>query len=382
MSRAPRAPHPRAPHPGHPGRTGPPSTWQATMLVAEREITTQVRSKAFVISTAITLVVVLAGIVLASLLSGRSSEDGTPVAVVDQTAQYVSGETGFDLHHAASEEEAADLVRQGTVDAALVPDESAIGFHLLALKDSPDSLVARLAVAPGVELLEPADTSPALRYVISLAFGLVFMMTALGSGSTIMQNTVQEKQSRIVEILLAAVPARALLAGKIIGNSVIGIGTAVAIAAVSVLGLLVTGQTELLGLLTLPMIWFVVFFVVGFVLVASVFAAGASLVSRQEDTGAVMTPAMMLVILPYFGVTFFGTNPVMMTVLSYVPVASSVAMPVRLFFDEASWWEPVLSLVILVVTAWLVTVLAARIYSGSLLRTGARVKVRDALRAR
>lgn len=357
-------------------------TWPATRLVAEREIVTQVRSKAFVISTSITLFVILAGIVVASLVSGSSGNDTTPVAVVGDASEYVSPEAGFDVHHAASPEEAADMVRQGTVDAALVPDSSALGFHLLALKDTPDGLVSRLSLSPSVELLEPSETSPVLRYVISLAFGLVFMITAMSSGSTIMQNTVQEKQSRIVEILLAAVPARALLAGKILGNSVIGIGVAVAMALVSVLGLVVTGQTALLELLTLPMIWFVVFFLVGFVLVASVFAAGASLVSRQEDTGAVMTPAMVLVMLPYFGVTFFGTNPAVMEILSYVPVASSVAMPVRLFFGEAGWWEPVLSLVIVVLATTGVTMLAARIYSGSLLHTGARVKVRDALRPR
>jgi len=272
-------------------------------------------------------------------------------------------------------------VRSGEVEAALVPDDSAVGFSLVALEEAPEGLVAALSVSPAVELLEPSEAPTSLRLLIGLAFGVVFMIAVIGSGATIMQNTVQEKQSRIVEILLAAVPARALLAGKILGNSVIGVGTAAAIAAAAALGLAITGQSQLLDLLSAPLIWFVVFFIFGFVLVASVFAAGAALVSRQEDTGAVMTPAMMLVMIPYFGVVFFGDNPLIMTILSYVPFSAPVAMPVRLFFGEAQWWEPLVSLGLLVVATALVMLVASKIYTNSLLRMGSRVSLREALKA-
>lgn len=243
----------------------------------------------------------------------------------------------------------------------------------------PEGVVSALAVSPPVELLESEPVSGGLRYIVALGFGLVFMMSAMGSGAMIMQNTITEKQSRIVEILLAAVPARTLMAGKIIGNSIIGVGSAVIMAAAAVLGLAVTGQAELLSLLTAPMVWFVVFFIFGFVLVASVFAAGAALVSRQEDAGSTMTPAMMIVMIPYMGVAFFGTNTTVMTILSYVPFSAPVAMPTRMFFGEALWWEPLLALGILVVTTALVVALAARIYTGSLLRMGNRVKLSEAL---
>jgi ABC-type Na+ efflux pump permease subunit len=101
--------------------------------------------------------------------------------------------------------------------------------------------------------------------------------------------------------------------------------------------------------------------------VASVFAAGAALVSRQEDTGAVMTPAMMLVMIPYFGVVLFGDNPLIMTVLSYIPFSAPVGMPVRLFFGEAQWWEPLISLALLVVATAAVMLVASKIYTNSLL---------------
>jgi ABC-2 type transport system permease protein len=356
------------------------STWGATLLVAEREILSQVRAKAFIISTTITLVLVIGGIILSSVLGGRETE-ATPVAIAGSVPAVVAQSESLDLTEVADRDEAEALVRSGDVEAALVRDDSPVGFSLIALDEAPAELVAALSVSPEVQLLEPAEAASGLRTLIGLAFGLVFMIAVLGSGATIMQNTVQEKQSRVVEILLAAVPARALLAGKILGNSVIGVGTAAAIAAAAALGLAVTGQSELLDLLSAPLIWFVVFFIFGFVLVASVFAAGAALVSRQEDTGAVMTPAMMLVMIPYFGVVLFGDNPLVMTILSYIPFSAPVAMPVRMFFGEAEWWEPLISLVLLVIAAAAVMLVASKIYTNSLLRMGSRVSLRDALKA-
>lgn len=351
--------------------------WQATGLVAEREINSQLRSKSFVISTVVTLVLVIGGIILSSVLGGQSST--TRVAVVGDTPAAVSAADTLEAVPVADRAAAEELIRDGEVEAAVLPDGGDLGYSLLAFDDVPEGVVAVLSVSPEVELLEPSSTSGPLRFIISFAFGIVFMMATLGSGAMIMQNTVQEKQSRVVEILLAAVPARALLAGKILGNSVIGVGNAAAIAVAAAIGLAVTGQTELLDVLSAPIIWFVVFFVFGFVLVASIFAAGASLVSRQEDTGSVMTPAMMLIMLPYFGVVFFNDNPLVMTILSYIPFSAPVGMPVRMFFGEAEWWEPLVSLGLLVLTAALVVLVASKIYANSLLRMGARVPLREAL---
>lgn len=358
--------------------SAPLSTWSATLLVAEREIVSQVRSKSFIISNAITLILIVGGIVVASILGGRGG--ATEVAVVGDVGTAVSSVQSLEVVPAADMAQAEQLLRDDTVKAVIVADNSSLGYHIVALKDAPSEVVAALSVSPRVELLEPTDTPNGLRSLVSIAFGLAFMMAALGSGAMIMQNTVQEKQSRVVEILLAAVPARSLMAGKILGNSVIGVGSALGMAAAAALGLLVTGQTELLGLLSMPMIWFVIFFIFGFVLVASVFAAGASLVSRQEDSGAVMTPAMMLIMIPYFGVIFFSSNALVMTILSYVPFSAPVAMPVRMFLGEAAWWEPLISLALLMVATVAVAAVAARIYTGSLLRMGGRVSLREALR--
>ncbi|GAA3807247.1 ABC transporter permease [Cellulomonas soli] len=359
-------------------RPASPSAARATLLVAEREVLAQLRTKSFLVSTAVLLLVVLAGIVVSAVMGG--SDDGTKVAVVEATRTVVAEADGLEPVLVDDADAARALVEQEEVEAAVLPGDGPTGVSLVALDTAPTDVVAALSVQPQVELLQPADLSEGLRFVVALAFGLVFMMSAVGSGNTIAQNTVQEKQSRIVEILLSAVPARALLAGKVLGNSVVAVGQTAAIAAVSVIGLVVTGQDDLLQVLGAPIVWFVVFFLVGFVLLASMFAASASLVARLEDVGPVLQPVLWLVMVPYFLVVFFNDNPTVMTVMSYVPFSAPVGMPVRLFFGEALWWEPLVSLVVLVASTGLVIALAARIYTGSLLRTGSRVSVRSALR--
>ncbi len=362
-------------------RTGPQpvSTAHATLMVAEREIVTQVRTKSFVISLLITLALTFGGILLSGFLADSGEDEATPVAVVGGAQAVMDQADGLEVTAVEDRAAAEELVRSEEVAAAVVADDnSPVGLRVIALHDVPADVVSALAQEPPVDLLD-TSTSTDLRMLVSMVFGLLFMLFALGSGAMIVQNTVQEKQSRIVEILLSAVPARALLGGKVIGNTVLAVGQTAAIAAVAVLGLMVTGQGELLDMLTGPIVWFVIFFLVGFVLVAAMFASGAALVSRQEDTGAVMMPTMMLIMAPYFVVIFLGDNRLAMTVASYVPFSAPVAMPVRMFLGEASWWEPLVSLALLGLSAALMVALAARIYANSLLRTGPRVPLKAAL---
>ena len=362
-------------------RPTPPGMVRASLLIAEREILAQVRTKSFLISTAVLLGAVLVSIVLGAVFADRAGSDGTDIAVVPSVSSTLEDVDGLDLEVADDEAAALQLVRDGDVVAAVLPDEgSPLGIRVVALDSTPTELVASLAVAPEVELLEPSNTDEGLRYLVSFAFGLVFLMSATGFGSTIAQNTVTEKQTRIVELLLAAAAARALLAGKIMGNSALAFGQTAAIAAVSVVGLVVTGQEDLLAVLGAPLVWFVVFFVVGFVLLASLFAASASLVSRVEDVGSVMSPVMMLTMIPYFMVVFFNDNLTVLKAMSYVPFSAPVGMPVRLFLGEAQWWEPLVSLGLLAVTTVAVIALGARIYERSVLRMGPRVKWSEALR--
>ncbi|MGH3705020.1 MAG: ABC transporter permease [Agromyces sp.] len=362
------------------GERRTPSFTDNVTLIAGREISMKMRSKAFLISTGVLMLVVLASVVLGSIFGSQS--DLPKVAVVNGATEVVAGNPALDAVPVADQDAAEQLLRDGDVEAIVAPAASEpLGIVVIALESTPNSVVSALSVNPTVELLDPAAVDPMLAYFVAFGFGIVFFMSALTFGTTIAQSVVEEKQTRVVEILLSTVSARALLTGKVIGNSVLAFGQILAIAVLALLGLLLTGQRVLLGGLGASIVWFIVFFAIGFVMLAALFAATAALVSRAEDIGTVTTPVTMLVMIPYFLVIFFNDNPTVLAIMSYVPFSAPVGMPIRIFLGTAEWWEPFVSLAILLATAALAVVVGERIYRSSLLKTGARVPWGEALKS-
>jgi ABC-2 type transport system permease protein len=371
------APHPRSGS----YRARPMSGAHAAWLVAEREITTRVRSKAFLISAATLILLVLGGVLFMGFAANSGGIGGpTKVAAVGEASVALEG-SGFEVTDVQDRAAAEKLVLGGDVEAAVVPDgNSAVGLTVLAKDGLPVSVVQALSVPPQVELLEPSDADPSFAAIVALAFGLVFFFSAMTFGITIAQSVVEEKQTRIVEILLATVSAPALLAGKIIGNSVLALAQVLAVLVAATVGMLATGQDLLLGDLGASLVWFLVLFAAGFVLLAAMYAALAALVSRQEDIGSATSPVTTLVMIPYVAIILFYNNSQILTLMSYIPFSSPVGMPMRVFLGTADWWEPIVSLGVLVATIAVVVWIGARIYSNSILRTGSRVKLVEAIR--
>ena len=376
--------------PTQPGPASGPSSTSllsfpaAVGLVSNREVMSKVRSKSFIISTIIMLVIVLASIVIGGLVSRSNSDSTTPVAAVGSVATVVESLGGFEVTAVSTVAEAEALLESGEVDAAIAPVENAAegasAFEVIAVESPPGELIQALSISPEVRLLDPSSIEGALGFLVALGFGILFLFAASTFGGTIAQSVVEEKQTRVVEILLSAVSARALLAGKVLGNSILALGQIVAIAVLAALGIMLIGQDILLSDLGPSVLWFLVFFAIGFVLLASMYAAAASLVSRMEDTGAVLAPLIYLVMIPYFLVIFFWDNELVLTIMSYVPFSAPVGMPMRVFLGETLWWEPLLSLLVLAVSTVLMVILGARIYSNSLLRMGSRVTLGEALK--
>lgn len=357
-----------------------PSFAQSTWLVAEREIGSKLRSKSFLISFGILFAIALVGVLWAGIAAGGGNE-GTPVAVTPDAQPLLPTTAGLDITEVADRAAAEDLVAAGDVEAAILADPSSpTGFVVVGQSGVSSSLQLSLSIAPPVELLDPSSAWNILGYVVAIAFGGIFFFAAQTFGSTIAQSVVEEKQTRVVELLISAIPTRALLAGKVIGNTMLAMGQILVLAAIVVVGLTVTGQTDLLRGIGTPIAWFAVFFLFGFVLLAALFAAAAAMVSRMEDIGSTTAPLILIVMAPYFLVVFLWNNPVVLTVMSYVPFSAPVGMPVRLFLGQAQWWEPLVSLVILLVTCVAAILVGAKIYQNSLLRMGGRVKFGEALR--
>ncbi|WP_136089772.1 ABC transporter permease [Auritidibacter ignavus] len=372
----------------------------AAKVVAGREIKTRLRSKAFVITGIILIALVLLGTlfgprVAESLTSGGSSDTTVAISqdVVDasNTAEPHAGldaVPGLEATTVEDAETVTDQVTSGEADAGLilteVTDTNPMGVEVLSLGEPPSSLIDALSIAPEITILEDSDAQNfAIMYLLGMIFGLVYFMAAILFGQTMASSVVEEKQSRIIEILLAAVPARAILFGKVLGNSIVAFAQIALMALAAVIGILVNGDDEQMPLLSeqmiAPTLWFVLFFTISFVMVAGMYAAVASMVSRNEDLGSISTPIVLLILVPYLLIVMFPTNTELVTAMSWIPFSAVVAMPIRVFTGEAALWEVLGSLGLLILTTALVLALAIRIYQNSVLKIGKAVKFREAL---
>lgn len=350
------------------------TTFDTVRLVAAREVRVKLRDKTFLWSTAIFLLIAICATVLPGVLGGGASS----VAAAAGPAATALADAGLDVRTVADDATAERLVRDGDVDAAVVA-----GPRVLAMDEAPSDVVEALSSPPPVELLDPNAVDPTLAFLVPYVFAFVFFLTSLTFGLQIAQSVTEEKQTRVVEILVATIPVRALLAGKVIGGAVLAFGQIALIAAVGTVGARLSDAPDnVLSLLGPAIGWFIPFFVVGFVMLAALWAAVGALVNRQEDIAGASMPMQIAMMLPFFAVIVLQDNPVAMKLLSYLPVSSPTAMPARLFAGEAAGWEPLLSLAILALTAAAMVFVGARIYEGSLLRTNGRTKMAAAWRDR
>ncbi|TDW75577.1 ABC transporter permease [Kribbella pratensis] len=374
-------------------------------LIAEREISTKLRDKTFIGSTLVMLFIVMVAVILPAILAGRGGAD--KIAVIDdagakvvQQASTTQGGDGYEVVRVADRPAAEQQVTDGDVKAALLPGPD--GYVVLG-KDRVDagieSALREAAAAVGMEanaakagltpeqlhsgtkvdvqLLKPGPLPDLVSQFVNIGLALVFYMTALGFGMMIAQSVVQEKESRVVEILAAAVPIRSLLWGKVLGNTVLALSQIVVIAAASLIGLLATDQADILEVVAPVAGWFVVFFVLGFVALAGLWAVAGSLATRQEDLGSTTLPGQMILMIPFFFSVFAGSSA--KTVASFVPIASSMSMPGRMLTEDVPIWQPLVAIALLLGATVLIVRLGARLYERTLLQTGRRLGYREAL---
>jgi ABC-2 type transport system permease protein len=202
-------------------------------------------------------------------------------------------------------------------------------------------------------------------------------------GQFVAQGVVEEKSSRVVELLLATMKPWQLLAGKILGLGALGLAQIVLIAVVGVAGAIAFDIVDVPGELVGTAVTVVLWFVLGYALYAAIFAVGASLVSRQEDLGSVLMPTTLVLVAAFVVGIQAASDPAgtLATVTSYVPGLSPLVMPVRQAAGQVAAWEIVLAVVLMLAAIALVVRLGGRVYAGALLRTGGKTKIREALRA-
>ncbi|MCA5894456.1 ABC transporter permease [Isoptericola sp. NEAU-Y5] len=393
--------------PGGPGSAAPPNR-AAWILVMNREIVVRALNKTFLIGLVVSVAIIAA---LAAFMAWQGSKtesfavvvtggDTTATAAVEAgEAIAVAQDTNAELTvlDVADADAARTALTDGDAEAWLHPaDDPADGWVLTGQSD-PDSTLTRLltaglqqevlesnAAAAGTSVAEltagsalttdrvdgSAVDSQTL-FFASFALALLFFIGALGSGQMIAGSVVEEKQSRLVEIMATAVPLRHLLAGKILGSSIVALAQNVVFAVVGLVALSFTPTAAILPSLSSSLVWFVLFFAVGFMGMAALYAVAGALASRTEDLQHTTTPMTMAIMGIYF--LTFSASGTFATVLSYVPVANIVSMPVRVLSGDALWWEPVVSLLVLVAFTLVAVLVSERAYRGALLQTGGRI---------
>ncbi|TYB67118.1 ABC transporter permease [Nonomuraea sp. PA05] len=365
------------------------------MLVARREISTQIRTRAFVIGLLITALLVAAVSFLPRIMNGGDSYTLGLVNSQQLPLHTAAPSIEFEWRKLPDEAAAKKAVLDGDVDAALVDDkrvltDGQLGTELEVLLQSVNREFKLGAAGVAIPPLEMQSVGADTRYEDArrgLATVLVLLLFMLLMGQIVMvaMGVVEEKGSRIVEILLAAVRPWQLLGGKILGLGVLGLINlatilAIGLAASSVSGLAADFPPGMVGLVAAVLVWFVL----GYAFFATLSAAFASLVSRQEDVNSVLTPLTMMIMATYF-VSFYVTNEptsTLATVLSYVPPFSAMVMPVRMAATEVPLWETGLSMVAMVLAVAVVLKLGSTVYERAVLRTGARLKFGEVLRSR
>jgi ABC-2 type transport system permease protein len=350
-------------------------TLTAAKLVAARELKFKLRDKTFVFSTVFFLFFAVASGVVPALLSGRT----TTVATADRAvAATLARHQGFKVLTVPDDAAAERAVRHGDAAAAVVA-----GPEVLAMRDRPDKVVQALSTSPPSRLLDPNAVNPTAAFLVPYAIAFIFFFTSLMFGVQIAQSVTEEKETRIVEILVASVPVRALLVGKVAAMTLLSFCQVTLLGIVALIGARLAGVDDgLLHLLEPAVGWFLPFYAVGFVMLAMLWAAVGALAARQQDLQGTSMPVQLTLMVPFVLVVALQGNAAAIRFLAYFPLSAPIAMPVHVFHGHAAWWEPVTALLILAATAAATLLLRSRLYEGSLLRTNGRTSWATAWKSR
>jgi ABC-2 type transport system permease protein len=380
-------------------------------IVARREFVERGRDKGFLISTAITLLI-LVGIIVITAIFNRGTTFDLVVAgegsreIADQVVIAADAlEIEVTIRTAADAEAAARAVRDGEVDAALVDGE-----RIVVESEPPAQLVAviqavalrersRAALAAAglseqevldaldqpplpVEALEPIDDRRRENSTVAFVGVLALYGQIFAYGYWVAAGVVEEKSSRVVEVLLATLRPSQLLRGKILGIGVLGLVQLLLIGLVGLLTAQAMGSLEFpsgaVATIGIVLVWFVL----GFFFYAGLFAVAGAIVTRQEDLQTTMTPLTIVIVASFFiGISATGDpSSTLAVVASYLPPSAPLVMPSRIVLGEVSVWGALLSAAISIAATIALVPIATKIYSRAVLQSG-RVRIRQVLRA-
>ena len=382
--------------------------FDAIKLVAAREITMRGKDKSFVYSTLITLGVIV--VVILINLASSGDESYTVGYVGDEgraVAEFVETQSGaidvevelesFD-DHAVAKSALADGDVDGVIteDALVFNEESPGQLETLAQSAYADAQVQEELRAQGlsdqeiaqaltpepleVQFLDPPDPNQEQNGTVAFIGVLLLYGQIIGYGYWVASGVVEEKATRVVELLLSTIRPRELLAGKVIGIGLLGLVQLFVIGAVGLAMAMVTGVVDIPGSAIMTLLNVLLWFVLGYTFYACLFAVSGAIAARQEDLQSTTAPLSMALLAALFGAIFVVNAPdsVLGIVGSLVPFTAPLILPVRIATGDVAAWQIVTALLIMLGSGVVLIRMAGRLYSGAILRTGGTVKLKEA----
>jgi ABC-2 type transport system permease protein len=385
------------------------------LLVARREIRERVKARSFRIATAISAVVVIAAIAIPA--SQKSHTATYDIGVVDPPSaepttqiQGLAPSLGVRIHVVAvpSRDAAAAQLRQGRIDVAVIDSDEVLTKRALDEGDTSKKaqLVAALSnvvrlqrfvaqAGPGAAAalaalqapvaangVEPRDATASQRFTAFLGILLLFVFLQQ-YGTWVLMGVIEEKASRVVEVLLSALRPRQLVSGKVLGIGAVAMAQALVVAAAAFVTATITGAHVFQGATRFTVLWTIVWFLLGYGFYAWAFAAVGSLVSRQADAQNAAFPLTVPLLIGYLSATTLlgATEPSpFIRVLAFLPPTSPMVMPMLIGLGKAPGWQIATSIVVSVTGIALLMRLAGDIYSRAILHSGQRLKLGQVLR--
>ena len=392
--------------------------WRSILLVARREVLERGRSRGFILSMLFTTAIIVGSFLVPTLLFEddgdldigvlRPAPAGLEVALTAFAAPFGTPPeiTTFDDRAAAEaaleadEVEAvvavpADLSGAGTLivkeeagDAVrAIVGAAVVGLRQAALLEQAGvdpADYAAVSTPPAVDALDPRTETDRSQFLFA-NIGVVLIFVGIFSfGFTVLTGVVEEKQSRVVEVVLSTVRPRDLLMGKVLGIGILGLVQLAMFVAAGVGSALITDRFELPPTAPSAIPLIALWFMLGYTLYSTALGFLGALATRIEEASNASTPVTTVAIVSYliglFAVTDDPTG-IVARVATFVPPSAPMVVPLRAALGAIEPWEVVVSIAITIVAIYGLFVVGGRVYSGAVLQTAGRMKLRDAWRS-
>ncbi len=407
---------------------------QNLLLIIQREYLTRLKSKIFIVSTILAPIIMILLLVLPIMIQSMSGDRIRQYHVYDETGvvghklaesdsiyYQITGQTPGELREKLllGSVEGYIVIPHEILDGMGIPAfyhdgsagitvisrirsdlQSAIQDIRLDRLEASEELRAVLADRFTVNNFTVSESgeeteSSGLYALIGFVMGFIIYGAMIGYGAIIMRSVMEEKTSRIVEVIASAVRPLDLLMGKVIGVALLGLtqfgiwalaGSALMVSAAPVALMFSSGNGEAVEMAASfpvlgPMVWisFILFFLLGFLIYSSLFAAVGSAVDQESDSQQLQLPIIMLIIIPIlflFPVSDDPTSTLAIS-LSMVPFFAPILMPVRMAVISVPFWQFAVTILLMVLTFLLLIWLSSRIYRTGILMYGKKASLKE-----